>query len=184
MTILTLGERRYRRDGRLVFTEMSNLGVERYLNARGVKTYRTAVGDTQVLEEMRRRRIDIGGEQSGHIICWDKQCTGDGVLVGLLLSRLLSRSGRELGQLAEKIPTYPQVLVSIPLSDNRSWQKDQGFMRRMKRVVGKYRRRVRIFLRPSGTEAVVRVLTEAEDPALARSASEKIAGLFATLVQA
>lgn len=183
MAILTLGDPRYRRGGRLVFTQMSNLGVERYLNARGVVTYRTGVGDTKVLAEMRRRGIDIGGEQSGHIICWDRQCTGDGVLVGLLLSRLLSRSGRQLADLAGEIPTYPQELVNLSVADHRGWQKDADFLRRLRRLTRKYRPEVRVFVRPSGTENVVRVLTEAENAALAKDANQEIAGLFGTLKQ-
>jgi len=184
MAILTLGEPRYRRDRRLVFTEMSNLGVERYLSERGVTTFRTGVGDTQVLAEMRRRGINIGGEQSGHIICWDRQCTGDGVLVGLVLSRLLSRGGRSLAELAGEIPTYPQELVSIPVADHLGWQKNRDFLKRLHRLTGKYRRRVRMFIRPSGTENVVRVLTEAEDAVLAKAASEEIVGLFGALERA
>ncbi|OPX23319.1 MAG: hypothetical protein B1H03_01915 [Planctomycetales bacterium 4484_113] len=184
MAILTLGDPRYRREHRLVFTQMSNLGVERYLRELGVTTYRTGVGDVQVLAEMRRRGINIGGEQSGHIICWDRQCTGDGVLVGLLLSGLLSRSERDLGSLAKAIPTYPQELVSLRVADPRGWQQDREFLRQLRRLTGKYNRQVRIVVRPSGTENVVRLLTEAEDAALARAARDEIAGLFAALEQA
>jgi len=179
LALLVLLHQPYRRAGRLVFTEMTNSGVERYLREQGIRSYRTTVGDTEVLRAMRRRGILLGGEQSGHIICWDKTCSGDGVLVALLVSRLLLKHGVSLGEFAERIPEYPQAQLSVAMRDHRSWQHDKRFLARLRRVQGAYGAAVRFYIRPSGTESVVRVLAEAADGSLARRACEEAAALFA-----
>ncbi len=178
MALLALHHRPYRRAGRLVFTQVTNMGVERYLQDKGFRTYRTAVGDSNVLQAMRKHDVLIGGEQSGHIICWDKTCGGDGVLVALFVSELLIRHGISLGEFAREIPAYDQVLKNVRMRDHKRWQQDSGFARRLRRLQAGYGDDVRFYIRPSGTESLVRVLTEATKPALARRANADVVGLF------
>ncbi|OGK10377.1 MAG: hypothetical protein A2Y63_05340 [Candidatus Riflebacteria bacterium RBG_13_59_9] len=179
MVLLALLHEPYRRDGRLVFTQMTNRGVERYLRENGIRTYRTAVGDSAVLRAMRRRQIKIGGEQCGHIICWDQTCCGDGILVSLLVSELLTRHGLSLGDFAGRIPTYPQVQQNVPLADPQGWQRDERLRGRLQRLRANYEPEVRFCVRPSGTESLVRIMTEASKLALARRANAEVAELFA-----
>lgn len=178
MAFLALHHRPYRRAQQLVFTQVTNMGVERYLQDRGFRTYRTAVGDTSVLQAMRKHDVLIGGEQSGHIICWDKTCGGDGVLVALFVSELLIRRGISLGEFARQIPACAQVLKNVRMRDNKRWRQDRGFVRRLRGLQAGYGDHVRFYIRPSGTESLVRVLTESTSPALARRANADVVGLF------
>ena len=178
MALLALNHRPYRSGGRLVFTQVTNMGVERYLREKGLRTYRTAVGDRNVLQAMRKHGVLIGGEQSGHIICWDRTCGGDGILVALFVSELLMRHGISLGEFARKIPAYAQVLKNVQMRDHKSWRQDNGFARRLRRLQAAYGDDVRFYIRPSGTESLVRVLTEATKPALARRANADVVDLF------
>jgi len=178
MAFLALHHRPYRSARRLVFTQVTNMGVERYLQEKGFHTYRTAVGDRNVLQAMRKHDVLIGGEQSGHIICWDKTCGGDGVLVALFVSELLIRHGVSLGEFAREIPAYAQVLKNVRMRDHKKWRQDAGFARRLRRLQAGYGDGVRFYIRPSGTESLVRVLTESTSPALAQRANADVVGLF------
>ena len=178
LAFLALHHRPYRSARRLVFTQVTNMGVERYLQEKGFHTYRTAVGDRNVLQAMRKHDVLIGGEQSGHIICWDKTCGGDGVLVALFVSELLIRGGISLGEFAQQIPAYAQVLKNVQMRDHKKWRRDDSFARNLRRLQAGYGDAVRFYIRPSGTESLVRVLTESTSPALARRANADIAGLF------
>ncbi len=180
MALLALNHRPYRDARRLVFTQVTNLGVERYLQDKGFRTYRTAVGDSNVLRAMRKHGVLIGGEQSGHIICWDKTCGGDGVLVALFVSELLVRRGLSLGEFTRNVPAYAQVFKSVPMRDHRGWQEDSGFVRRLRRLQNGYGNDVRFYIRPSGTENLVRILTESANPVLARRANTDVVELFDT----
>lgn len=178
MSLLVLHYPAYRKTGALVFTQMSNFGVEQHLHSQGIRTYRTGVGDGNVLAAMRRHGVNLGGEQSGHIICWDKTCCGDGVLVALFVSELLVKSGLSLAEFAASVPVYPQSLRNVPMADNRSWRADEGFMQRLERLIASHGKGVRFYIRPSGTESVVRVLTEARSAAQAGRACRDASELF------
>ena len=178
LAFLGLHHRTYRNARRLVFTQVTNMGVERYLQDKGFHTYRTAVGDRNVLQAMRKHDVLIGGEQSGHIICWDRTCGGDGVLVALFVSELLVRHGISLGEIARQIPAYTQVLKNVQMRDHKKWRRDDGFARRLRRLQAGYGDDVRFYIRPSGTESLVRVLTESTSPATARRANADVVGLF------
>ena len=181
LAILTLKHKPYLKSGKVVFTEMTNLGVEWYLKKHGIKCYRTGVGDYQVLMEMLKRRALIGGEQSGHIILWDKHCTGDGILVSLFLALTLVKKSLSLSQMAEEIPTFAQVLRSIPVRDRLSWMKNREFLARLDELKRGFEPEVRFYIRPSGTENCVRVLTESKVHALAETANSQVCELFNSL---
>jgi len=180
MSLLVLRYPAYRKNAALVFTQMSNFGVEQHLRSQGIRTYRTDVGDGNVLAAMRRRRVNLGGEQSGHIICWDKTCCGDGVLVALFVSELLVKSGLSLAEFADSVPVYPQELRNVPMADNRRWRRDERFLQKLERIQSSYGGEVRFYIRPSGTEGVVRVLTEARTAARAKQACREACELFST----
>ncbi len=177
LALLVLEHRPYRKAGRIVFTEMTNAGVELHLRAHGIRTHRTGVGDQPVLRAMRRLGVLLGGEQSGHVICLDKTCGGDGILVALFVSELLTREGISLAEFADSVPVYAQVLTNLKMHDNKSWRHSEAFMKKLHCLRGHYKG-VRFLIRPSGTETIARILTEAEDGALAKQANEAIAELF------
>lgn len=177
MALLALVHKPYLNSGKLVFTHMTNRGVELHLRKNGINTYRTGVGDAAVLKAMRRLGALIGGEQSGHIICWDKTCGGDGILVALFVSRLLTREHLSLAGFVKSIPVYEQVLTNIKLQRKDRWEDDRRLEKRLRTLQVKYAN-VRIYIRSSGTEKLVRILTEAEDRALAQGANDEATGLF------
>ncbi len=180
MALLALEHKPYRKAGKLVFTHMTNRGVELHLRGNGIKTYRTDVGDMAVLKAMRRWDTLIGGEQSGHIICWDKTCGGDGVLVALFVSGLLARKGLSLVDFVSSVPVYAQVLKNVMMQQHRKWECDVSLQRRLRALQERYCQ-VRIYIRSSGTENLVRILTEAEDGALALEANEEATQLFSSI---
>lgn len=153
---------RYRSQGRVVMTHMTNMGVEQTLKQRGVEMLRTDVGDINVMNAMLEHGINLGGEQSGHIIMRDKAPSGDGLLVGLQLAALVNGSGKRLSQLVADFEEYPQLLTNLQVADKVAWVKDRGVRKELDQVRLSYAT-VRFYLRPSGTENVVRVLTESRD---------------------
>lgn len=169
--------KRYREAGAVVMTHMTNVGVENALAGSGVRMVRTEVGDSNVLRAMVRRRLNLGGEQSGHIIMRDKLPGGDGILVGLQLASLVRTARNPLSRLIAGFTEYPQILTNLKVKDKLSWQDDQSFERRMKKLQARYAD-ARFYLRPSGTEDVVRVLTEACDPEICSASNEAACGLF------
>lgn len=161
----------YRRQGGVVMTHMSNLGVEEALQSRGIAMHRTDVGDAKVAEMMDAIGLDLGGEQSGHVIMRDRLPSGDGILTALRLACLVRSSGMSLAELAADFPEYPQQLTNLRVRDKSGWQNDKPLARQL----GGIRRdfsAVRFYIRPSGTEHLLRVLTEARDLAACRAANE------------
>lgn len=153
---------RYRSQGGVVMTHMTNMGVEQALALRGVKMLRTEVGDINVMNSMLEHGINLGGEQSGHIIMRDKAPSGDGILVGLQLASLLARASMPLSEMVAEFVEYPQLLTNLQVRDKRAWVKDRRVKRELDQVRSSFNN-VRFYLRPSGTENVVRVLTECQD---------------------
>jgi phosphoglucosamine mutase len=169
--------RRYRAQKAVVITQMTNIGVEEALAARGVRVVRTDVGDIKVRRAMQEHGLNLGGEQAGHIIMLDKSRAGDGILAGLQLCALLSAAGRPLSQLASEFPEYPQILTNLAVHDRLAWQRDASLRRRLARVQSRFSG-VRFYLRPSGTENLVRVLTEARDQALCAQSNSAVCALL------
>lgn len=158
----------------VVTTVMANLGFRLAMNAAGIALVETSVGDRYVIEAMRRNGAEIGGEQSGHVILADCSTTGDGLITGLRLAARLVSTGRPLSELATVVERYPQVLVNVPVRDRDALAGASGVGKAVKRAQTALGDTGRVLVRPSGTEAVVRVMVEATDQATADEAAASI----------
>ncbi|NLV86139.1 MAG: phosphoglucosamine mutase, partial [Clostridiales bacterium] len=125
----------------------------------------TDVGDRNVLELMRREGYNLGGEQSGHLIFLDDATTGDGQLAALRFLEVISQSGKKLSELSSAIPTYPQLLYNVSIEGGNELKKrlmeDKGLWEKIKQEQEKLGKSGRILVRPSGTEALIRIMVEA-----------------------
>lgn len=151
------------RNGILVTTLMSNGGLERAVTAAGGRLLRTPVGDRHVLEAMEFADASLGGEQSGHVIFRDISSTGDGILTGILLARVLRAAGATLGELAGQIPRLPQVVINSAVRHRDQWEIDPEFAAAVAGADARLGARGRILVRPSGTEPKIRIMVEGED---------------------
>lgn len=148
--------------GGVVGTVMSNLGLELSLKERGLKLLRSAVGDRYVLEQMQEHGMNLGGEQSGHVICLDHNTTGDGVLTSLLFLSAARRSGKSLSFYHSLIEKLPQKLVNVKVASKpplESVPELQKVIRASQELLGETGR---ILVRYSGTESKIRVMVEAQ----------------------
>ncbi len=154
------------RGGALVATVMSNLGLERFLDARGLRLERTAVGDRYVVERMRAGGFNLGGEQSGHIVMTDYATTGDGLVAGLQFLAEMARTGRPASDLVKSFETVPQKLQNVRFAAGakplESGAVQKAIAANEARIAGKGR----ILIRKSGTEPLIRVMAECEDERL------------------
>jgi phosphoglucosamine mutase len=170
--------RSWRDDGRLsqpgvVATIMSNLGLERYLGGLGLGLVRTAVGDRYVLEHMREHGYNLGGEQSGHIILSDYMTTGDGLIAALQLLSVVKQLDRPVSEVCHCFEPLPQILKNVRYSSGQPLQSDSVVT-----AIASGRERLgaggRLVIRPSGTEAVIRVMAEGDDRALVTSVVDDV----------
>ncbi|AEH52236.1 MULTISPECIES: phosphoglucosamine mutase [Heyndrickxia] len=146
----------------VVSTVMSNLGFHKGLEALGINSVQTAVGDRYVVEEMKANGFNLGGEQSGHIIFLDHNTTGDGLLTGLQLINIMKIANKPLSELAAEMKKYPQKLVNVKVTDKYHVLENE----KIKSVIDEVEREMagngRVLVRPSGTEPLVRVMVEAQ----------------------
>ncbi len=157
----------------VVTTLMANMGLAKSLADRGISMVRTPVGDKYVLEEMQRRGAVLGGEQSGHIIFADAATTGDGLLTACRMIEIVAASGEPLSLLASRLQVFPQTLKNIRVSSKPALEDVPAIAEKIARGEQELGDRGRIVVRYSGTEPLVRVMVEAEDPAdVERHASE------------
>ncbi len=156
----------------VVVTTMTNLGLHRLAEERGIRVVTTDVGDRYVLDALRREGGILGGEQSGHLICLDGHVTGDGLAAALLLCRALH--GRSLSEAAAVMPKLPQATANVPV---RTKALPPSLEEKVERMNAQLAGRGRVLVRPSGTEPVVRVLAEAENGQEAETLCAKIAAL-------
>ncbi|MFT9400398.1 phosphoglucosamine mutase [Acetobacter sp.] len=168
--ILALIAQSWAREGRLagnaiVATVMSNMGLERFLDGLNVGLERTAVGDRYVVECMRAKNINIGGEQSGHMVLTDFGTTGDGLTAALQILAVLVEDGRPASQVCRLFTPFPQKLQNVRFSGRDPLTADCVISKRAE-VEKTLQGRGRLVLRKSGTEPLVRVMVEAEDAAL------------------
>lgn len=146
----------------VVATVMSNLGLEKALQAHGISMVRTPVGDKYVLEEMLRRGAVLGGEQSGHVIFLDYATTGDGLLTALRVLEIVRDSGQSLDALAEEVKTFPQKLVNVRVKYKKPLAELQAVQDEIQAAEQEFGGSGRVVVRFSGTEPVARVMIEAE----------------------
>jgi phosphoglucosamine mutase len=164
----------WRDDGRLakpgiVATVMSNLGLERYLNGLGLALERTAVGDRYVIERMREKGYNVGGEQSGHIIFSDYSTTGDGLVSALQVLAVVRKIGRPVSEVCHRFDPLPQVLRNVRFDGGKPLE-NPVVARVIAEASARLEGRGRLVIRPSGTESVIRVMGEADDKALVDAA--------------
>lgn len=147
----------------LVATVMSNMGLERAMREMGGHMVRSQVGDRYVVETMRAKGYNFGGEQSGHLVFLDHNTTGDGILAGLQLLAIMIKKKKPLSELATIMSTYPQVLENVRMSSKVDPMKITGFPEALSDAENTLGKKGRILVRPSGTEPVIRVMAEGED---------------------
>lgn len=168
----------------VVATVMSNLGFRIFTREHGMKLHITDVGDRNVLERMVEGGYALGGEQSGHTIFLKYATTGDGQLSALQLLQVLKKSGKKASELAGMCKVYPQVLINVPVADKAAKERIMASPRlaeAVKETEDALAGKGRVLVRPSGTEALVRVMVEAAEDAQAQSAAEALAKMMKNL---
>ncbi len=154
----------------LVATVMSNLGLERFLENRGLRLERTAVGDRYVVERMREGGFNLGGEQSGHIVMTDHATTGDGLMAGLQFLAEMIRAGKPSSELLHQFDPVPQLLRNVRFNAGQTPLEDAGVQAAIAQAKVDLSQGGRLLIRKSGTEPLVRVMAEHEDAALMEGA--------------
>ena len=147
----------------VVTTVMSNFGLYKAFDEKGIGYAKTAVGDKYVYEYMAKNGCRIGGEQSGHIIFSQYASTGDGILTSLKMMEVMLAKKLPMSKLAEPLTIYPQVLENVRVTDKKAAQDDAAVQAAVKAVAEALGDTGRILVRESGTEPVVRVMVEAPD---------------------
>lgn len=160
--------------GEVVATVMSNMGLIKALEKKGIRVAQTKVGDRFVHEYMLEHNSEIGGEQSGHIIFSKLLNTGDGILTSLVLSQIMVEKGKTLLELCEDFVDYPQVLVNVIVSDKEIVLSDNELKKTIEEVEGVLSGDGRVLVRKSGTEPVIRVMSEASSLKKAENSVEII----------
>jgi phosphoglucosamine mutase len=178
--IMLLAARHLKATGRLtndaiVATVMSNIGLELALRASGIEMVRCPVGDKYVMEEMIKRDISLGGEQSGHIIFSDFLYTGDGLVTALSVLEVMAATGRELADLASELVTYPQVLLNVRVARKRDLREVPEVAAVVESVERQLGDTGRVLVRYSGTEPLLRVMLEGQDRDQIHAWAEQIA---------
>ena len=161
----------------VVGTVMTNLGLIKALEEKGIKFIATAVGDRYVLEEMLAGGHLLGGEQSGHIIMSKYANTGDGLLTALQLISKLKKSGKSASELASFMKRYPQVLINVSGVAKEKLASNQVIAKAVSDTQQRLEDKGRVLLRASGTEALIRVMIEAQDLSLAQELASELATL-------
>ena len=159
----------------VVATTMSNMGFEAALRRSGIRMLRAPVGDKYVLEEMRKAGASLGGEQSGHILFPAKATTGDGLLTALMVLDVVHRSGKTLGELIADLKNYPQVILNVRVREKRPLDGFPPVALAIRSAEAELAETGRVVIRYSGTEALARVMIEAEDESRMRFHAEAIA---------
>ncbi len=161
--------------GGVVGTLMTNLGMEQALAGLGIPFARAAVGDRYVLEKLVEEDWQLGGENSGHIICLDKHTTGDGIVSALQVLHALRAEGQGLATLCNGVRLYPQVLVNVKTRKGFDFETDERIRAALKATRTRLGSKGRVLLRASGTEPVIRVMVEGEGHAFISELAESLA---------
>jgi phosphoglucosamine mutase len=169
--------------GGVVATIMSNLGLERFLKDIGLELHRTKVGDRYVVEHMRAHGMNVGGEQSGHVVLSDFSTTGDGLVSALQVLACIKRAGKPVSEICRKFEPVPQVLKNVRFSGGVPLEAAP-----VKAVIEDARARLgkagRLVIRPSGTEPLIRVMAEGDDKGLVEQVVDDIVGVISEIKSA
>jgi phosphoglucosamine mutase len=147
----------------VVATVMSNFGLDETLAAKGGKVIRTKVGDRYVIEEMVQRKLNLGGEQSGHIIFRDFTTTGDGIISALQILRIMHQTGQPLGKLKACLKKYPQAQRNLVVKEKPALSELSTVMKLVNEAEKELSGKGRVLLRYSGTEPKIRLLIEGRE---------------------
>lgn len=177
--IMALIATRWAREGRLVggtlvATVMSNLGLERHLEASDIRIRRTNVGDRYVVEAMRAGGFNLGGEQSGHIVMTDYATTGDGLIAALQFLAAMVETGKPASALTRVFEPCPQMLKNVRFAPGRDPMQAEPVRQAILRAEARLKDRGRLLIRKSGTEPLVRVMGECDDEALLQNAVNSV----------
>jgi phosphoglucosamine mutase len=160
----------------IVATVMSNLGLERFLKKKGIPLHRTPVGDRYVVEAMRERGCNVGGEQSGHVVLSDYSPTGDGLIAALQVLAAIRAQNKPASEVCRLFTPLPQILVNVKAS------ADVLEKPAIKDVISKAEKKLngdgRLVIRKSGTEPLIRVMAEGDDETLVKKLVDEIAGVI------
>lgn len=152
--------------GALVATVMSNLGLERFMQSKGLRLERTSVGDRYVVERMRKGGFNLGGEQSGHIVMTDYATTGDGLLAGLQFLAAMVETGKPASDLSQSFETVPQLLKNVRYGTGQAPLEAASVKAAIADAEVRLNGQGRLLIRKSGTEPLIRVMAECEDSGL------------------
>ncbi len=172
---LYLKEQNLLKKDKMVATVMSNQALEDFLKKRGIELVRCGVGDKYVLDEMRKKGLNFGGESSGHVIFGDYSKTGDGIATALQISALVLRSGKRASEVLNIFKLYPSRLENLPVKTKKPLDKIEGFKEWEKELK---RRGLRSLIRYSGTENKLRILLEGKDKKLLDKTMEELKQFF------
>ena len=150
------------KDNTLVVTVLSNLGLKLRMKELGINVVETAVGDRYIIERMRQKGYTLGGEQSGHIIFYDKNTTGDGMLSAIQVMNILAKTKKRFSVLADEVPILPQVMVNVILKpeDKAAALEDADMKAAIADVEKRLEGEGRVLVRASGTEPLIRIMLE------------------------
>ena len=164
--------------GGVVATVMSNLGLERFLEGTGLQLHRTKVGDRYVVEHMRAHGLNVGGEQSGHIVLSDFATTGDGLVSALQVLACVKRENKPVSEVCKKFEPVPQVLKNVRFSGGKPLESApvKAAIEDARSQLGK---NGRLVIRPSGTEPLIRVMAEADNSNLVAKVVNDIVDVIA-----
>ncbi len=166
----------------VVGTQMSNLGLELAIKKLGLGFERAAVGDRYVLELMKQKGWNLGGESSGHIICMDRTTTGDGIVSALQVLAYLAESGQTLHQAKSGMSKMPMQMINVPLSADADPMSSEQVTDAVLQAEQELNGQGRVLLRPSGTEPLIRVMVEGSNAALVQKLTKNIADTVASAV--
>lgn len=163
----------------VVGTLMTNLGLEHALAAEGITLHRTPVGDRYVMARLQAEGLLFGGENSGHVICLDRNTTGDGIVSALQVLAAMTTQGKGLADLLTGMHKYPQIMKNVRVADKEGLVCQDRVRNAMAQAERRLAGNGRVLLRPSGTEPVVRVMCEGQDAVLVRQIVDELAEVIA-----
>lgn len=162
--------------GGIVATVMSNLGLERFLADNGMTLARTAVGDRYVVSHMRENGFNLGGEQSGHVVMSDFTTTGDGLVAALQVLAVMKSQDRPVSEVGRKFEPVPQVLRNVRFKSGSPLEQ-KSVKQAINEAMSMLGKTGRLVIRPSGTEPLIRIMAEGDDPALVRNVVSELAAV-------
>ncbi len=159
----------------VVGTLMTNMAIEVALKRKGIAFIRSKVGDRYVLEALQEKSWLLGGEGSGHLLALDKHTTGDGLISALQVLQACVATGQTMANLLADVTLFPQVLINVRIAKDQHWKDNAQLAATLKEVEASLGDTGRVLIRASGTEPLVRVMVEAQDPKMAQTYAEKLA---------